>query len=276
MEDKTINKEEKPDQNKKPDHKGNIVRKLMLAAALVLIIASSVQLVSGYFERKRAQEEYERLAELARQTTAPTTEHETEVEVTEAVYVSPIDFEKLRAINPDVVGWVKVPGTSIDYPIVQTDNNETYLDTSFEGEKSVAGTVYLDCDSQSDFKGRHNIIYGHHMRDGSMFKDIVKFKEEDFFQEHRDVLLYFPDREVHLKTIAALYGDADGNKRRTQFNSQETFDQYVDEITRGCKFRELPGGEIGRLYSFVTCSYEFNNARTILYAVEAPEEQVEN
>lgn len=261
-------------QGKKPRDKRELFRKILLAAAFLLILASAVQLTSDYIERRNAQREYDRLAQLAKQTTEAVpieTELETTEEETEAPYVSPIDFETLKEINSDVVAWVEIPGTNVNYPVVWTTDNETYLDTDFEGNKSVSGTVFLDCDSQPDLLGRHNILYGHHMRDGSMFKDIVKFKEEDFFKEHRDVFIYTPDRTIHLRTIAALYGDADGTKRQTKFESQETFDEYVNEMTKACEFREDPGKGVERLYSFVTCSYEFNNARTILYAVDAEE-----
>lgn len=267
-------------QEKRPKDRREFIRKILLVAALLLILASVAQLAYDYIDRRNAQREYERLAELAKQTTEPVTleteaETETTEEETEAPYVSPIDFEALKAINPDVVAWVEIPGTNVNYPVVWTTNNETYLDTDFEGNKSASGTVFLDCDSQSDFFGRHNILYGHHMRDGSMFKDIVKFKEEDFFKEHREVYIYTPERTIQLKTIAALYGDDDGMKRRTQFETQESFDEYVDQMTEPCGFRENPGKGVKRLYSFVTCSYEFNNARTILYAVEV-EESSEN
>lgn len=260
---------------KKPIDKREILRRVVFGAALLLVLASLTQLASEYADRKNARKEYESLAELAKQTTKAAvieTEPETAKEETEAPYVSPIDFEALRAINPEVAAWVEIPGTNINYPVVWTTNNEIYLNTDFEGNESAAGAVFLDCDSQSDLLGRHNILYGHNMRDGSMFKDIVKFKEEDFFKEHRDAYIYTPDRTIHLKTIAALYGDDDGMKRKTRFESQESFDEYVDQMTEACGFREEPGKGVERLYSFVTCSYEFDDARTILYAVEAEEE----
>lgn len=182
-------------------------------------------------------------------------------------YVSPIDFESLKVMNPDIVAWLKIPGTVIDYPIVQADDNDKYLHTDFEGKQSSAGAIFLDCDSESSLLGHHSVLYGHHMRNGSMFAQIVKFKDEAFFKENREIIIYLPDQELHLRTIAALYGDASGEKRRTVFDSQEMFDQYIDDMTKACNFRELPPDGTASLYSFVTCSYEFDNARTILYAV---------
>lgn len=183
-------------------------------------------------------------------------------------YLSPINFEELRRINPDVVAWLTIPGTTIDYPVVYTTDNETYLNKTFEGGASAAGSIFLDYESRSDLGGLHSILYGHHMKNKSMFSDLIKFKDEEFFKEHREIILYTPEKELHLETVAALFGDASGEKRRTKFSTQEKFNEYVDVQTEDCSFRELPEGDIGHLYSFVTCSYEFDDARTILYAVD--------
>ncbi|MDD6073976.1 MAG: class B sortase [Clostridium sp.] len=244
-------------------------RRWLEALLFLLMLAALFALGKRGFDTWKQKRQEEEIRELSRQQeTMEETQQEIVIEEeTESPYESPIDFSALREINPDIVAWVEIPGTRIDYPVVQADNNETYLHRSFEGEESSAGAIYLDCDSDSDFMGKHSILYGHHMKNGSMFAEIVKFKEKTFFQEHREVILYLPDRELHLKTIAALYGDASGEKRRTVFSDQESFNRYVDEMTKNCSFRELPEGDCEGLYSFVTCSYEFQNARTILYAV---------
>lgn len=242
---------------------------------LVLFAVSLAMLGMNRWNSWKQKQREAELAELARQaaqqeTIAERESEETLPEETEPPYESPIDFAALREMNPDIVAWLTIPGTAIDYPVVQADDNETYLKTDFEGNFSSAGAIYLDCDSDSDLQGKHSILYGHHMRNGSMFADIVKFKDEEFFRENREIILYLPEQELHLKTIAALYGDASGEKRRTVFDGEEHFQQYVDEMTKNCSFRQLPASA-AHLYSFVTCSYEFNNARTILYAVEEQE-----
>ncbi|MCI7262063.1 MAG: class B sortase [Clostridiaceae bacterium] len=254
-------------------------RRCLEALLFLLLLAALFALGKRGFTTWKQKRQEEELRELSRQQETAAErelvmEEETEGE-TELLYESPIDFDALREINPDIVAWVEIPGTRIDYPVVQTDDNETYLHRSFEGGESSAGAIYLDCDSDSDFMGRHSVLYGHHMKNGSMFAEIVKFKEKSFFQEHREVILYLPDRELHLRTIAALYGDAGGEKRRTVFADQESFNRYVDEMTKNCSFRELPEGNCECLYSFVTCSYEFENARTILYAVREEETDAE-
>ncbi|MEI3184091.1 MAG: class B sortase [Lachnospiraceae bacterium] len=181
-----------------------------------------------------------------------------------------IDFDVLKKINPDVVSWITIPGTNIDYPLLQGKDNNQYLHKDMEGRDSAAGAIFLDHGDKADLSSRHNIIYGHHMKNGTMFKDIVKYKDQQYFDEHQDIILYTPDREIHLKALAAVVTNPDAIRRKIDFQSQEEFTSYIEEMTKGARaFAAVPKGTaIRRLYSFVTCSYEFQNARTILYAYE--------
>lgn len=248
----------------------------VIGIGAVVLLAVSVTLTGiDYWNNKKRQEEYESLAEEVQQTTTEIEIELEETEETKAPYVAPVDFEKLSEINQDVIGWIRIPDTVVDYPIVWTDDNETYLSKTFEGGQSKAGAIYLDFESEPDFSGRHNIIYGHHMRNGSMFAEIVNYKDEEYFNEHPDIYIYTPEREIHLKVMAALYTDAGGIRRKTKFEDDESFQEYVDQMTEGCSFRQIPEEPIETLYSLVTCSYEFDNARTILYAYEVPEDETE-
>lgn len=202
------------------------------------------------------------------------TETETEPEETEPPYVSPIDFESLWEINPDTVGWIRIPDTVIDYPIVHDpEDNERYLHLDFEGNKSVYGAIYLDCDSEPDFSGWNNPIYGHHMKDGSMFKGLEKFKNEEYFKEHQYFEIYTPERTIHLKAVACYYSSADGIVRKTKFKSQEDFDAWMEDRLKPCAFAQIPEEIVDSMFVLVTCSYEMANARTLLFAVEVKNEE---
>jgi len=253
-------------------------RNIIMGILLLVMIISGICVIREQLEARRQREEQERLAALAAQTTeAPVIEIETETESeeeTEPPYVSPIDFEALWKENPDTVAWITVPDTRIDYPIVYDgEDNETYLHKDFNGNDSVYGTIYLDSDSEPDFSGWNNPIYGHHMKDGSMFKDVTKFKDEEYFKAHQYFEIYTPERTIHLKALSCYYADASGIVRKTRFTSQESFDQWVKERLEPCKFAEIPEFSVDNMYVLVTCSYEFNNARTLLFAVEVDEDK---
>ena len=242
----------------------------ILIFAFLLLAAGAGVLYFDYREKQNSDHLYESLAELAGgQEESVPSKSETQIKKEEP-YVSPISFDKLREINPDIVGWIRIADTSIDYPIVHTDNNDTYLDTDFDGKKNPSGAIFLDCDSEPDFSGKHNIIYGHHMKNGSMFKDIIKYKDESFYRAHQDIVIYTPQREFHLRPVTVLYTDAGGIRRKTKFETDESFLLYVDEMTKNGMFYQAPQEPVETLWSFVTCSYEFEDARTILYAALVP------
>lgn len=258
------------------NRRGFSARNFVIVILVLVMVVSGVGVIRDQLESKRQRELQESLAQLASQTTEETrieieTEPETEAE-TEAPYVSPIDFASLQAQNPDTIGWIRVPGTRIDYPIVQYTDNDKYLHTDFDGNESVYGSIYLDCDSESDFSGWNNPIYGHHMKDGSMFKDVVRYKEEAYFKEHQYFEIYTPERTIHLKAVACYYSDASGIVRKTKFKSQESFDAWVEERLAPCTYAQMPEEPVDSMFVLVTCSYETNDARTLLYAVEVDED----
>ena len=263
---------EHENQKKKPN---GLIRRIIIAVLLLIMIASAISLVKEWMDAAAQRRLEESLAEAARQTETetepPETEEETEAE-TEAPYVSPIDFAPLLATNPDTIGWIRVPDTKIDYPIVQSPDNQYYLHKDFEGKDSVYGTIYLDADSKPDFSGWNNPIYGHHMKDGSMFKDVVKFKDQDFFENHRYFEIYTPERTIHLKTLGCYYSDSNGIVRKTSFKSQASFDKWVSERLAPCSFAEVPEQPFDSMFVLVTCSYEKNDARTLLFATEVDED----
>ena len=194
-------------------------------------------------------------------------EVENEIDETNAIketeYVSAIDFAVLDSQNPDVVAWIQIPGTQINYPVVQGKDNDYYLHRDLNGQKSTAGTIFLDYADRADFSSMHNVLYGHHMKNGSMFKDISRYKDQGYFDQHSEIILYTPEREIHLKALAAVCTSPDAIRRKTEFASGEEFASYIQQMTAGASASAPIEGTIVRLYSFVTCSYEFNNARTI-------------
>ncbi|MDO5408433.1 MAG: class B sortase [Eubacteriales bacterium] len=249
-------------------------RNIIIGILLLVMVVSGIGVIREQIESRRQREEQERLAQLASQTTEEVViETETEKEPeTEPPYVSPIDFETLQAENPDVVGWIRIPDTRIDYPILyDAESNEKYLHTDFDGNESVYGAIYLDCDSEPDFSGWNNPIYGHHMKDGSMFKDVVKFKDPEYFKAHQYFEVYTPERTIHLKAVSCYYTGSDGIVRKTKFKSQESYDAWLKERLEPCSYAEMPEVSVGSVFTLVTCSYEMKDARTLLYAVEVDE-----
>lgn len=95
-----------------------------------------------------------------------------------------IEFGELQKINPDIVAWIRIDGLGIDYPVVQGEDNEHYLYYTFRGEANVAGSIFLDYRNKADFSDSKIILYGHNMKNGSMFGSLKKYQDESVFREN--------------------------------------------------------------------------------------------
>ena len=182
-----------------------------------------------------------------------------------------INFNRLEKINPDVIGWIYVPGTKIDYPVVQGEDNEEYLHKTFDAKENSSGAIFMDKDGKSDFLADNNLIYGHHMKNGTMFADLLKFREKSFIKKSPYIFLVTPDQTRKLRVISA-YADKAQGSIPIVFADQQSRQQYLktirdkSEVSVGISEKTEKG--IQKIYTFVTCSYEKENYRTFVHAAE--------
>lgn len=142
-----------------------------------------------------------------------------------------IDFEALQERNPDVYAWIEVPGTKVDYPILQhADDNEYYLNHTIDHKKTIAASIYTENYNAKDFEDHHTVIYGHNMKNGSMFRTLHNFEDFDFFQENRDITIYMPDQTRRYKIFAAYTYDNRHLLFSYNWGTPEDFQEYIDDV----------------------------------------------
>jgi len=269
------------------------IHNLIAGGCMMLAAAGGLGIWGESMDGRNIQAQYESLAQMAGRETGTEknglpetglqqggkTDETAEIAETgktngqEKPYKSPIDFEKLSEINPDIKGWIRIPDTGIDYPIVQGSDNHVYLHKSFSGEEADAGCIFLDFESQGNLRGYNNILYGHNMKNGTMFRDVARYKDEDYFKEHQYFEIYTPEETIHLKAVSCYYIQDDPEVRRTEFHSKADFGTFVIRMLEPCPYAYMPQMPIRNLYTLVTCSYESEDARTVLFAVEADGEK---
>lgn len=202
-------------------------------------------------------------------------EHHANVEDAENVPLSDlqVDWDALRAINPDIVAWIYVPDTKINYPVVQTDNNETYLHTSFSGETGwlgSAGSIFLDYRNDPQLLDRNSAIYGHYMNDGSMFGTFSSMTNDDSFNQHRDIFLLTPQGNYHLKTFSCILTTGDDTLVHTTFASDEEYRAYVQDLFDRSAVNQigyqLDVDDVNQSFMFSTCEYSQTNGRAVICA----------
>lgn len=185
-----------------------------------------------------------------------------------------VDFELLLQQWPDVKGWLYSEGTVINYPIAQDPNdtdNERYLYNFLDGTYNGSGTLFIDYRCPGDFSGYTTIVYGHHMNDGSMLASITKYADQEFYNEHPSMYLNTPGQNYRLDVFSAYITDPDGSTYTFSFNSKESYESYLDSVTRWSYIDT--GVEItanDRIVIFSTCTYEYENARFVVLAKLVP------
>ncbi len=186
-----------------------------------------------------------------------------------------VDWKALKKVNPDVQGWLYQKGTVINYPVVQGTDNDTYLHTRFDKQWSGGGTLFVDYRMEKDFKGFNSIIYGHHMKDGSMFRSIRGYtKEEGYYDKHKTLELATPHGNYHLVVFSAFITKAtDENTYKMTYDEAEK-QAYID---RAWEQSELPitrdsvdVTKSDRLVTLSTCAYDYEEARYIVMCKMVP------
>jgi len=180
-----------------------------------------------------------------------------------------IDFDGLRALNPEIIAWITVDGTDIDYPVVKGADNDFYLTHSATGQGNKAGAIFLDHGNASDFSDQNTIIYGHNMKDGSMFAGLHKYEQQAFLDSHPYVRIYTPDGKEAVYSIFAAYPTPeDADTYTIGFGGSGAFMDYI-AAARG-RSHVSSGVEVGggdNMITLSTCIQGRDTQRYVLQAV---------
>lgn len=169
--------------------------------------------------------------------------------------------QELQEIYPDAIGWIYIPDTSINYPIMQGEDNDFYLTHGTDGRSLKCGCIELDFRCENRFQNNFNILYGHNMKNGSMFANVCRFKEQAYYDSHLYGWVYTSDAVYRLDFFSVAVTDWH-DEIYNGFRSLDEWTPYLKEISR--IYEEVELTEQDRLVLLSTCSYEFKNARTVL------------
>ena len=179
-----------------------------------------------------------------------------------------VDWDFWQGVNPDVVGWVTVPGTSIDYPIVQAHANAPawYLNHDVYGNWNIYGCPYLDADCEEEgFGSQVAYVFAHHMDDGSMFAPLASLDPG----ECREILLQTPEERMRLEVCAVDVVNAWSEMKQVEFPSDAAFQEWIRDVPGSADTVTETPENVASLKAFVTCSYNYwSNERTVVYSLE--------
>jgi len=182
-------------------------------------------------------------------------------------YPEQMSFEKLRKINCDVFGWITIYGTNIDYPLLQSDDNDKYISTNPLGESAVSGSIFLDYRNSKNFSDFNSIIYGHHMINDVMFGDIEDFSTKKFFKTHKYGNIYYNGKNHGLQFFAFMEEDAYAYFIYTPGWEKEMKAKYLSKIKENAKYyRDIGIKTSDHIVLLSTCASNETNGRYILVA----------
>ena len=229
MEENKNNTQKQPEQKKKK--KSDVLLTIALIAAIAVFCYAAFNLYHIYTEYKKGTDEYNQIEEMA------VTERDAdsaEVAGPSAQIKPPIevDFDKLKSVNEDVVGWIYVDALpDISYPIVKGKDNQTYLHQTYEKNYNFAGTIFVDYENSGDFSDCNTLVYGHNMKNGSMFGHLKKFREDDkLYKQDKYFWILTPERNYRYEIITAYTTGVNSDTYTLFKGPGEEFEKYLETI----------------------------------------------
>lgn len=251
-----------PKEGKQRKKRNAVISWVVIAVASVVLVFSLVQIFDIKSEDWASESIYNKLKEVAN---ASEQQGETSGDSTGRK----IDFGALEEINEDIVGWIYVPNTKIDYPLVIGEDNDYYISHNAEKAEFRAGAIFLDYQNKPDFSDQNTIIYGHRMNDGSMFGTLNKYESDAFFRENDTVYIYLPDGSVNKYKIFSAYVVNEVDETYTiGFSSDEAYEQYLKKMRGRSPYKsEVELNAQDNIITLSTCVKGQDEKRYVVQAV---------
>ncbi len=267
---------------KETDGGGGLARKyrFFMAAAsvllvlLVVVIGLICRVLYRYYSEKDTYEEA-RAAYVEVITEAdPAAEEDGESSSAEEDSVCPVqvDFEELQAVNEDIVAWLYCEGTVINYPVCKCDDDEFYLEHAYDRTPSHSGAIFLEAENAPDFSDANHILYGHHMKNKTMFATLSYWAEQEYFEQHPCMWLLTPRQNYRIDLFAGYLTSAVSDVYTVYQGYGTLLEAYLQQAADSSDFAsDVVIPEEGFSYIVLsTCEYQFENARYVLHGKLVP------
>lgn len=230
--------------------KNDVLFKIIIAILICVIAFSLYKVGTILWQYHQGTKEYKQVEEVAN------TSKDT----------SSIDWKALMAKYKNVKAWLYSKGTVINYPVVKGTDNSFYLHHMVNGDYNWKGTLFIDYRCQKPFKDFLTIIYGHRMKDGSMFHSLIEYRDKSFYNKHKTMVLRTPKATYNVEVFAACTIPANSSKYRFDFNNATDKQAYLNWIQNKTELKtDVSVTSSDKIVMLSTCTYEFDNARLVVY-----------
>lgn len=239
-------------QEGEPYMKNKKAENAITAVLAVAVLVTGGMSLYSYLSEQRAKKEYDAIREEV--VTEPVAEEDSGQPQEKNYPDLQIDFAELAKINPDFRGWLYFPALDISYPVVQGEDNDYYLKHSFEGESVNAGCIFMDCEASADWSDRNTFVFGHNMRDESMFGTFKKLLQGTASCEEDPYFYIYTEDKVYTYEIFSYYETRSNSDRFAIFTSDASYDDYVQWATEHSLYAsDADLSNRGNIVSLSTC-----------------------
>lgn len=244
---------------------------LLLFLSLAVLVFSLSKLIPILMDYRGSEQTYESLKETCVEDLGDTseTEEEEKQEDWEKIHIS---FDELKKENPDIVAWIRFDNTdqvAVDYPVLYSGDNETYLRHDIYGSYHIAGCIFLEGRNQPDFSDYHSIIYGHNMKNSTMFGDLKKYKnQKDFYEKNPYFTVYTPESTYRYHIFSYYDAEETSDVYTVGYEPGERFQDLLKKMTE-CSMKKtgVYPEDTDRILTLSTCSTDGEDKRFVIHAM---------
>ena len=266
-----MGRKERNDEEKQKHKK--VVKYIIISILSLIIVAGLVYICIDLYIGHKEKQEYDSLANYMQDN--ENTEEQEEEEKPQEKTEKMLKLEELHNENEDIVAWIEIPNTNVNYPILQGKDNSYYLNHNYKKQYSASGSIFLDKDVDMELPSSNFLMYGHRNKRGTMFEDLYKYKEESFYNEHKTINFTTLKEDVEYEILAVFksrvyYVDEKNVFRYYFFTNAENEEEYADYVSNAKKVSLYDTGvnaEYGeQLITLSTCEYSQEDGRFVVVA----------
>ncbi|MDO4553804.1 MAG: class B sortase [Lachnospiraceae bacterium] len=251
--------------------KAGIGSNIVLLICIVVFCFSAYKLVGYLTEYRKGEQEYSELSSCVTMETEETEDGKTD---SGKEHPPAVDFSSLKELNEDVVGWITIPDTVINYPIVQGTDNEYYLGRTFEKRSNYTGAIFLDAENSRDFSSDNSIIYGHNLKTGKMFGSLRFYEDKEYWEDHPYIWIITESASMKYEIFSSYRTDADSSVYTLEFASNEEEETYLKDCVAAGYYET---GIVPEAKDFIvtlsTCTSDTEEGRRVVQARKIYEEE---
>lgn len=253
-------------ENKKESKKENKSKKIIIISIITILILLICAFVGIYFYNKNKDNESKNALNIIKIDETKITEEKTE---------RILQLEELQKENEEIVAWIEIEGTNINYPVLQSKDNDYYMTHNYKKEYSKDGSIFLDKDYDWSIPSSNLLMYGHNNKNGTMFQDLMNYKQEQYYNEHPIVRLTTNKEDAKYEIIAVflsrVYYKSEKNVFRYYYfinaQTKQEYDNYVEDSKKSSLYDTGKTAEYGdQLLTLSTCAYHTEDGRFVVVA----------